>query len=325
LAVFRESRLESTMQAKDWRLNERARGIVEQVLSATDDLRIRVQDVPGGGRVVDCGVQVEGGLEAGLALARICTAGLADVSLAAGELGGIGWPHLHVATDHPVEACLFSQYAGWQIAVEKFFAMGSGPMRAAAGREELFERAACAVGVLEGRKLAPAEVFAFLQERTEVPADQTTLLVAPTASQAGNVQVAARVVETALHKLYELAFDLTRLRSAAGAVPLPPVACDDLTGIGRTNDAILYGGRVTLWVRGDDESIAAIGPRVPSVSSPSYGRPFLEIFEAAGRDFYKIDPQLFSPAEVVFQNLDTGHVQRFGAVDVGVLRNSFGM
>jgi methenyltetrahydromethanopterin cyclohydrolase len=168
-------------------------------------------------------------------------------------------------------------------------------------------------------------VFAFLHERTEVPVEQTTLLVAPTASQAGNVQVAARVVETALHKLYELGFDLTRLRSAAGSVPLPPVACDDLTGIGRTNDAILYGGRVTIWVRGDDESIAAIGPRVPAVSSPSYGRPFLEIFEAAGRDFYKIDPQLFSPAEVVFQNLDTGHVQRFGAVDVGVLRNSFGI
>ncbi|HVW02496.1 MAG TPA: methenyltetrahydromethanopterin cyclohydrolase, partial [Planctomycetaceae bacterium] len=99
---------------RDWQLNERARGIVERLLSEADDLRIRVQDAPGGGRVIDCGVQVEGGLGAGLALARICTSGLADIALTSGELGGLGWPHLHVSTDHPVEACLLSQYAGWQ-------------------------------------------------------------------------------------------------------------------------------------------------------------------------------------------------------------------
>ena len=58
-----------------------------------------------------------------------------------------------------------SQYAGWQISVDmapgpdgkskKYFAMGSGPMRAAAGREELFdtighrEASPVAVGVLD--------------------------------------------------------------------------------------------------------------------------------------------------------------------------------
>ena len=147
----------------------------------------------------------------------------------------------------------------------------------------------------------------------------------PTASAAGNFQVVARVVETALHKLFEVGFDVTRIRSAVGTAPLSPVARDDLTGIGRTNDAILYGGCVTLWVRGDDESIAAIGPKVPAMASASYGEPFLKIFEQAGRDFYKIDPHLFSPAEIVFQNLDTGNVQTFGKVAPDVLKTSFGM
>ena len=42
-------------------------------------------------------------------------------------------PLVQVVTDHPVRACLASQYAGWAIKEGKYFAMGSGPMRAAAG------------------------------------------------------------------------------------------------------------------------------------------------------------------------------------------------
>lgn len=178
---------------------------------------------------------------------------------------------------------------------------------------------------LETGKLPTAEVFALIAEKTGVPADMTVLLAARTASIAGNFQVVARSVETSLHKLFELGFDVWRIRSAVGIAPLPPVAKDDFAGIGRTNDAILYGGRVTLMVRGDDESIAAIGPKVPSSSSAAHGKPFAEIFEDAGRDFYKIDPHLFSPAEVVFQNLDTGRVHCFGQVAPDVLRRSFGL
>jgi methenyltetrahydromethanopterin cyclohydrolase len=315
----------------DWQLNERAFRLCENLSAAAQELRIGVHDLPNSGRLFDFGIEAEGGLGAGLALAQICTAGLAEISIVPGEVGGVSWPHVVVATDHPVEACLFSQYAGWQVGVEKFFAMGSGPMRAAAGREEVFqrlnyrERPDCAVGVLEGRKLPTPQVFQFLSEKTGVPPEQTLLLIAPTASSAGNLQVVARVVETALHKLFELGFDLTRIQSAYGTAPLSPVAKDDLTGIGRTNDAILYGGRVTLWVRGDDESLAAIGPQVPADGSPAHGKPFLEIFEEAGRDFYKIDPHLFSPAEIVFQNVDTGRCQRFGRTAPQVVQESFGV
>lgn len=314
-----------------WQLNARAAQLADALPTSADALRIAVHDVTGGGRVLDFGIDAEGGLGAGLALAQVCTAGLAEISVVPGEIEGCGWPHVLVATDHPVEACLFSQYAGWQIGVEKFFAMGSGPMRSAAAREDVFrkldyrEPAEVAVGVLEGPKPPTAAVFRFISEKTQVPPHRTTLLIAPTASAAGNFQVVSRVVETALHKLFELGFDVTRLRSAVGTAPLSPVAPDDLTGIGRTNDAILYGGRVTLWVRGDDESIEQVGPKVPAMASACFGEPFLRIFEQAGRDFYKIDPHLFSPAEVVFHNLDTGRVQRFGQTCPHVLRQSFGI
>jgi methenyltetrahydromethanopterin cyclohydrolase len=292
-------------------------------------LRIGVQQTGPGARLLDCGVQAEGGLQAGLALARVCLAGQAEVSLVPGEVAGLGCPLVQVHTDSPVLACMASQYAGWQIAVGKFFAMGSGPMRALYGKEELFdkipgrEQAPVAVGVLETRKPPDEAVIEYLCERLHLPPAKLTLLVAPASSLAGTIQVVARSVETALHKLYELKFDLGQVVSGYGTAPLPPVAKDELHAIGRTNDAILYGGRVALWVRADDEQIAEIGPRVPSSASADHGAPFASIFERYGHDFYKIDPMLFSPAEIVFHNLKTGRSRAFGTLAPEVLRQSF--
>ena len=152
---------------------------------------------------------------------------------------------------------------------------------------------------------------------------KVTLLVAPTASLAGGVQIVARSIETALHKLAELKFDLSRIVSAHGTAPLPPVAVNDLAAIGRTNDAVLYGARVVLAVTGDDASLEATGPSVPSSSSPDHGEPFATIFARYKHDFYAVDPHLFSPAEVVLQNIDTGKTHAFGHVRHDVLTRSF--
>ncbi|MBX3437134.1 MAG: methenyltetrahydromethanopterin cyclohydrolase [Planctomycetaceae bacterium] len=312
-------------------LNELAWDLVEDVLVAAEDLGIDVVEIPCGARVVDFGVNVPGSLAAGITLAEICTAGLAEIALQQSAIRGVGWPSVFVTTDEPLKACLFSQYAGWAVQVGKFFGMGSGPMRAAATHEELFtqfayrEEAARVVGVLESARLPGDDVIESIAEQCGVEPSEVILLVAPTASIAGSLQVVARSVETALHKLHELKFDLTRVRCATGSAPWAPVAENDLQGIGRTNDAILYGGRVSLWVTGDDESLASIGPNVPSLASTSYGEPFLDIFERSGRDFYAVDRMLFSPAEIVFQNLDTGRVHVFGRVNDDVLARSFGI
>src|SRR5437868_675831 len=292
--------------------------------ASAEFLRIAVQQTAGA-RVLDCGIAAPGGLQAGLGLARVCLAGLGEVTLAAGTLADLPCPQVQVMTDHPALACMASQYAGWQVAAGKFFAMGSGPMRAAYGKEALFdhvpgrERPPMAVGVLETRKPPSEEAVAFLAERLGLAADRLTLLVAPAASLAGCLQVVARSVETALHKLHELKFDLGQVVSAWGVAPLPPVARDFVQGIGRTNDAIVYGGRVVLWVEADDDQLAEMGPKVPSSASPDHGAPFAEVFERYEYDFYKIDPMLFSPAKVVFNNLKTGKCHAFGRTEAEVL------
>jgi len=282
-----------------------------------------------GARVIDCGVKASGGLEVGRHLAEICLADLGRVNFVPGDPNLWPGPAVAIHTDQPVAACMASQYAGWQIAGEKFFAMGSGPMRAAAGKERIYdhigyrETAIHAVGVLETGKLPPDEVCRQIAADCKIEPANLTLLVARTASIAGCVQVVARTVETALHKMHELGFDLSRVNSGFGVAPLPPVAKDDLAGIGRTNDAVLYGGEVTLWMRGDDESLAALGPKIPAFASHDYGEPFAAIFERAGKDFYKIDPLLFSPGVVNLVNLDSGAFHRFGQLRPDVLKKSF--
>ena len=310
-------------------LNASGHACLSPLLESADRLRIDSARDPCGTQLLDLGVRCRGSLEAGRLMAEVCLAGLGSVEIVPGSHAVSPGPSVAVRTDQPVAACLASQYAGWQISGESFFAMGSGPMRAAAAKEQLFEHigitetAEHAVGVLESAKMPPTAVCKQIANDCKVPADQLTLLVARTASLSGTIQVVARSVETALHKMHEIGFDLDRLVSGYGVAPLPPVAADDLVGIGRTNDAVLYGAEVTLWVTGDDSSLEESGPRIPSCSSPAFGQPFADIFENHNRDFYKIDPLLFSPAMVTLNNLDSGRQFRFGETRPDVLRTSF--
>ncbi len=310
-------------------LNELARQRCEQLLARAGELRVAELRDETGVQLIDCGVHVSGSLGAGLALAEVCMSGLGRVEVVPGD-GQLGpGPAVTVRTDQPLAACMASQYAGWQVAGQDFYAMGSGPMRTLRGREPLIEsigyrqRADVAVGVLEAARLPHEDVCHHMAAECRVEPERLTLLVAPTASLAGTVQIVARTVETALHKMHELGFDLARVVSGFGVAPLPPVAADDLAGIGRTNDAVLYGGQATLWVTGDDASLEQLGPRIPSSASDDHGRPFADIFASYDRDFYKIDPLLFSPAVVQLVNLDSGRSFRFGKTLPDVLRQSF--
>jgi len=269
-------------------------------------------------------------MEAGRLLAEVCLGGHGRVEFTPPIAGLPGERGVLVESLAPIAACMASQYAGWQITGEKYFAMGSGPMRALSAREALFEKlgvretADQAIGVLETRKYPTEAVWRDVAAKCGVAPERLTLLVAPTASVAGNVQIVARSLETALHKMLELGFDPAAVRSGRGVAPLPPVAADDMQGIGRTNDAVLYGARVTVWVTGDDAYLAEFVERVPSSASHDHGVPFAQIFARYNHDFYKIDPHLFSPARITLVNVTTGRSFSAGVFAPEVLRKSFG-
>ncbi|HUR93825.1 MAG TPA: methenyltetrahydromethanopterin cyclohydrolase [Gemmatimonadales bacterium] len=310
-------------------MNELATEIADALEENAPVFQVRAQTLPGGARVVDAGVEALGGYEAGLALAEICMGGLGNVAYTPLQIGGVAWSGLTVWTDHPAVACMASQYAGWAVSVDKFFAMGSGPLRAHARVErELFEKlgyaeeAMHAVLVLEGRALPTDEVAAWVAEKARLEPSQLTFVVAPTASIAGGVQISARILETGLHKMETLGFDVRQVQSAMGTAPIPPVAKNDLRAIGRTNDCILYGGQARYTIRASDAELAALAEQVPASASRDYGTPFYEIFQRYEGDFYKIDPLLFSPAEVWLTSAESGRTFHAGQLNSEVLTAS---
>ncbi|QDT17372.1 methenyltetrahydromethanopterin cyclohydrolase [Alienimonas californiensis] len=315
-------------------LNRRAARLADFVLKRLDELGVDLLRLSTGTTVLDFGAQAAGGLEAGRVLARLSAADLLDVTVDPGTLAGRPWPTVNVRTDDPVSACLRCQYAGRKVQLAEpgggeYFAMASGPLRVAAGGEELIaklggvEEARRVVGVLETRRIPPPNVVAHLADSCSVAPDKLVLCMAPTASLAGTVQIAARSVETALHKLDALGFDVTRVRSGVGSAPLAPAGGDDVAALGRTNDSILYGSRVVLWIDAEGQELAGLVNKVPSESSAQHGRPFAELLSEAGGNFYDLDPHLFSPAQITLISLRDGAAVSAGSVREDLLERSF--
>jgi methenyltetrahydromethanopterin cyclohydrolase len=310
-------------------MNGLASELADEMAEQEERLRVRVTTLPGGARVIDAGVDAPGGFNAGLALSEICMGGLGDVTYSPLQIGGMTWSGVTVWTDHPAVACMASQYAGWAVSVGKFFGMGSGPLRAHARVEsELFEKlgyeeeAGRGVLVLETRTLPTEEVADWVAHKARLTPADLTFVVAPTASLAGGVQISARILETGLHKMETLGFDVRRIVSAMGTAPIPPVAKNDLRAIGRTNDCILYGGQARYTIRAGDAELAELAEKVPASASRDYGTPFYEVFQRYEGDFYKIDPLLFSPAEVWLTSTETGRTFHAGHLNPEVLTAS---
>jgi methenyltetrahydromethanopterin cyclohydrolase len=311
-----------------------AKPLVDRLIDDAPALRLLVETGPGGARVVDAGARAVGSIEAGRRIAEICLGGLGSVEIA--PVGPIGrWPFsISVRTADPVLACLGCQYAGWSLSAGQgpshFTALGSGPARAAADVEHIFrelgyrDEASSGVLVLETDKPPPEAIVHKVAEATGLDPTALTFIYAPTQSLAGSTQVAARVLEVALHKAHTLGFPLDNIIDGIGSAPLVPPSPDFVTAMGRSNDAIIYGGRVHLFVQGPEDGARDLAAALPSMGSRDHGTPFASIFASFKGDFYAIDPNLFSPAEVIVTALASGTTFRGGALHPDLVDASFG-
>ena len=314
-------------------VNGLARPLVDRLRSGADSLALNVVNDASGVCIVDAGIEARGSVAAGLLIGEICMGGLGQVGLRGGSLDA--WPTwIEVRSSQPVLACLASQYAGWSLAAskeetggKKFFSLGSGPARALAAKEALFtelgyrDRADAGVLVLEVDRAPPKVVIDKLLRDCALQPESLTVILTPTTSLAGTTQVVARVLEVALHKAHELGYALGNIVEGTASAPLPAPSPDGVIAMGRTNDAILYGGRVHLTVRGDDAAARQLANALPSRNSRDYGRSFADIFKEVEYDFYKIDGALFAPAEVWVSNLDSGSTWHAGALNMALLQD----
>ena len=319
----------------DLEMNRRAGQLLDALVADAGTLRIGVTRLADGAQVIDAGIEHRGGLEAGRRISEICMGGLGRVAFS-GQGPVPQWAvNVTVHSSDPVMACLGSQYAGWSLSSGEgkgaFQALGSGPGRVLARKEKLFdelrlsEQADRAILVLEADRIPPPALVSKIVDDCGVSPESLSLIVTPTRSLAGTTQVVARVLEVALHKAHEIGFPLHDIVDGIGTAPLPPPAADFLAAMGRTNDAILFAGQVHLYVDSDDAAASRLANALPSSGSSDYGRPFAEVFKAYGFDFFKIDPMLFSPASVAVTALRSGRTFRGGAIDAGLLGDSFGV
>jgi len=313
-------------------VNKGALEVVKRILNGKDNLDCKVSENKNGSTIIDAGIECTGTAELGRLIGEVCLGGLGSVKLSTTYIGDLELPAGIVGTDYPRISTLASQYAGWPIKVGKYFAMGSGPARALAQVEEkLYEEldykdnSKKGVIVLESRMIPSEKVTEYIAEKCGISPSNLYCIVVPTASTAGSVQISSRIVEVGMHKLREVGFDPEKVRRGHGVAPIAPVAKNDSKAMGVTNDCILYGGRTYYFVKSEEDDLQAIVEQVPSSTSQQYGQPFYKLFKSVDFDFYKVDPLLFSPAEVTINHIETGNIHHAGELNPDVLKQSLGI
>jgi len=98
------------------------------------------------------------------------------------------------------------------------------------------------------------------------------------------------------------------------------VSHDEGVAMGRTNDALAYGGQVYLQVREDFDRF----DEVPSTAADEYDTPFEQVFEDADWDFYEVSESVFAPAQVTIDVIN-GPTYALGETNHDLLAESFGL
>jgi methenyltetrahydromethanopterin cyclohydrolase len=313
-------------------INREAMKIVRRILDAPEALGVLVSRLSNGSTVIDMGQCAPGGWLAGKLYTLITLGGLGEVSYEPFAVGERVLTAVRVMIDHPVEACVASQIAGWRLEGAREGApILAGPARALnqANPDHYFDlidyHDVADEGVIAIQTAEPVteDWATAIAAACHLKPENLTILVAPNSSLVCAIQVAARIVEQSLHRLAEEGFDVRTVKYAHGFGVIPPLINDEVIAMGRINDSLLYGGEATLYVAAADEAIAAVIGKVVSIASRAYGRPFVEIYEDAGRDFYQIPLDLHSPAVLHINNLNSGRTFSAGEINYAVLQKSF--
>ncbi len=320
------------MDVKAISVNKLAWKLAQNLIDNQEYYGVQVCKTTAGATVIDAGIKAPGGYQAGLALTEICMGGAGQAKLDFKRYGDYEVPSVVITTDFPAVAALGSQFAGWRIKDGENIAICSGPARALALKpKDLYaelnfkDTSDKAVVVIESNVMPSDVVVEKVATGCNVKPENIMMLVAPTASVAGLVQVVGRIVETGIHKLHNCGLDPKEILYASGYAPLPALCADFEVAMARTNDVLLYGGVVHYIVDyEDDAKLQSILAQAPSCAASNYGKPFLEIFREADRDFYKIDTKLFAPALLMINNKRTGKTLKAGQLNPKVLAESLG-
>ncbi len=250
------------------------------------------------------------------------TVGISVAESSMGGLGRVSIKNNRIFVDmekEPAVAALSCQLAGWGMEINGKKALGSGPARIPAkkpsglidriGYHEISEKSAL---ILETEILPDEKTCKRILEETN--SDELIIAAFRDKSMAGLINVIARVVEVGLYRLDRVGYNVNKVISARGNAPIPRITEDIMF---TSNDAIIYGGIVEIKVNDWDENLTE---KAVSLSSRVYGKTFKSLFQEARGDFYRIDPEIFAPAELTVTDVAGNREYHTGRVNDEILR-----
>ncbi|MGC9778162.1 MAG: methenyltetrahydromethanopterin cyclohydrolase [Candidatus Heimdallarchaeota archaeon] len=309
-------------------LTKEALPIVNELIENAEKLKVKVAKV-NEATIIDCGIKTEGSLEAGLLFTRISLGGLADVQLNF-PVAGSSFPAVQVATSFPVLATLGCQAASWNINKGDFFGMTCGPGRALAQKPskiykliEYKDESDTAILCIESDKLPTDEIVEYIAKKCQVEKNYLIILMIQTACLVEYVQMAGRAIELGIFKLVEqMGYSKERILHAIGTGFVPPISADTDVSNDRVNNALIYGTKLFLIVKSEPaDNLQKLITKLPSKSSPNYGKKFLVMFNEAGKDFANFDLTILAPSEVIINDIRTGKVYHEGELNLKLLND----
>jgi methenyltetrahydromethanopterin cyclohydrolase len=304
--------------------------MIQEAIARADALNIKVARAACGATLVDMGLACVGGWEAGRVFVEAGLGGVGRASYGAFPLGGVTLPSINVWVDEPVLAVVASQAGDWKLGDGEFAAIGSGPARAIAHKDQwsvqanYTDRADQVVIQLQTNRVPDDALCLRVAEACGVTPENVYVVYAPTGCLVGSIQVASRTVEQVMIKLLVHHYDIHTVRAGFGIAPVAPISRDEGEAMGRVNDCLMYGGSTMLYVDADDAEVErVVGELCFDVHAGDlWGLPFAQIFERFGRNWFNVPHLVDSPARVMMNNLRTGHTFVGGQINEEVLKKS---
>lgn len=322
-------------------VNAEAMKIVRKILDSPEALGVEVSRFPCGSTLIDMGQRARGSWQAGRYFTLVTVGGLGDVSFESFMLAAapstaaepsttVRLPAVRLMVDRPMEACMGCQVAGWRLVDEPDAPILAGPARTLNTPPDYHVRLSgyrdhAHEGVVTVQMSRPVtdDMALVMAKACDLAPENLFILASRHACLVSTIQVPARGIETAMHRLALEGFDLGCIQHAFCTGPIPPLVDDELSSMGRINDALYYGGEVFLYVDASDDLLEMVVPKVVSEVSPLARRSFAELYRDAGYDFHAIPLDAHTPAVLHMTNVNSGRTFSAGHFDYEVLQRSF--
>ncbi len=314
-------------------VNQKARKIIHYMIENKELMNIEVHELSNGATVIDTGLNCPGSWAAARFLVEATLGGLGQVQYSTMELEGLELPQVEIYVDQPAIACLSCQLSGWPLPEAKNQAgivpLISGPARAVVCKDRFAQvvdyqdHSPEVVAAIQDNVLPDEKLTQLIATECKVDPRGVFILLAPTGSLVGSINVVARTLETAIWRLHTLGLDIKKTYSAWGKAPLPPVTKDEYQAMIRTNVYTYYGGTAAFFIEEDDEKIERIIKEIPLSprTTRNYGRSFSELLDEAGGNIFNVTDFVHNVTKIIMHNSKTGSTFQEGEIDLQMLKS----